>query len=328
MVFGTFDGIHEGHRNMFRQARAVGSESGNRGRSYVHLCVVVARDKTVRAVKGHNPKYSESIRYGCLAGEDSVNQVLLGNEDDKYAVILQKKPDIICLGYDQECFVKGLRGIFSGKIVRLREFYPDQYKSSKLLYKKDMLETSKEALRKHLFQKMENMNKSQRERESRMIRQSILSLIEVQKTKTIALYLPFAHEVDVQQLFDYFRKVGKTLLVPDANSYEGFHMQKVCSLNIPSSKGKNNVYTRKIPMCIVPCVGVDGKGNRLGRGGGWYDQFLENHPETLTIGVAFSVQKVEQVPIGKYDKKMSIVCTTKNSLPIIERYDILDKLSA
>ena len=124
MVFGTFDILHPGHLNFFSQARNYGD----------YLVAAVARDKTVRQVKGH-PKNCERIRL--LEVSDHVDKAVLGYEGDKYRIIEEVKPDIICIGYDQKFFVDSLRQeiLKRGmeiKIIKLEPYKPDIYKSSKL----------------------------------------------------------------------------------------------------------------------------------------------------------------------------------------------------
>ncbi len=51
MVFGTFDMIHEGHADLFRQARALASDP--------YLIVSVARDAVAQRIKGNRPRHSE-----------------------------------------------------------------------------------------------------------------------------------------------------------------------------------------------------------------------------------------------------------------------------
>lgn len=127
MVFGTFDVVHQGHRSLFRQARAYGNE----------LVAVVARDEIVKAVKGRLPHFDEETRRAAVEKEKLVDRAVLGDPEDRYAVIEALKPDVICLGYDQRTFVDQLpnelqkRGI-SADIIRLKPFKPERYKSSKI----------------------------------------------------------------------------------------------------------------------------------------------------------------------------------------------------
>lgn len=123
MAFGTFDGLHAGHRSYLEQAKHYGDE----------LIVVVARDATVEAVKHHSPLQPEGERLAGVKRVAGVDQAVLGNRLDKYAVIRQFQPDVICLGYDQQAFTDLLVHEFPTiRIVRLQPFHPEQYKSSKL----------------------------------------------------------------------------------------------------------------------------------------------------------------------------------------------------
>jgi len=66
------------------------------------------------------------------------DKVILGNLENKYAAIEKYKPGVICLGYDQKVFTDNLRkelkefNLPDTKIVQLKSYYPEKYKSSKL----------------------------------------------------------------------------------------------------------------------------------------------------------------------------------------------------
>jgi len=127
MVFGTFDGLHPGHLNFFRQARRHGD----------YLIAVIARNLTVKRLKSHLPIFNERTRLEATKRVKSVNKAVLGHKKDYFRVILREKPNIICLGYDQK--IPGnlapkikKRGI---KIYRLKSYKPRIYKSSKLFKK-------------------------------------------------------------------------------------------------------------------------------------------------------------------------------------------------
>jgi len=125
MVFGTFDGLHKGHLDFFRQAKKFGDE----------LIVVVARDENVRKIKGRLPNLGEAERLEKVNQEikRSRDQAILGSLGDPYQVIRKYKPDVICLGYDQDSFSDNLEKKFPDiKIVRLKSYKPSIYKSSRL----------------------------------------------------------------------------------------------------------------------------------------------------------------------------------------------------
>jgi len=99
---------------------------------------VVARDSTVKQVKGKYPLNNELKRLAKTQNLDYVDKAFLGYEDDKYEIIEEIRPDIICLGYDQQSFNNDLknklkeRGL-NPKIVKFEKgFKPELYKTSKL----------------------------------------------------------------------------------------------------------------------------------------------------------------------------------------------------
>lgn len=120
MCFGTFDNFHPGHRFYLEQAKKYGD----------YLIVIVARDYNVAKIKGRGPKEIERERQKKIAKIDFVDKAVLGRIKDKYAVIKKYKPSIICLGYDQEVNLKELKSVFLGKIIRLKSYKEDKYKSS------------------------------------------------------------------------------------------------------------------------------------------------------------------------------------------------------
>jgi cytidyltransferase-like protein len=130
MVFGTFDMIHKGHEDFFRQARGLDEDS--------YLIVSVARDSAAMRHRGVAPRRSEVDRAELLASNPLVDRAILGDEEGYIAHIVNERPDIIALGYDQGGeYVERLEidlaaaGLFP-TIVRLEAFQPETFKTSKL----------------------------------------------------------------------------------------------------------------------------------------------------------------------------------------------------
>jgi 5,10-methenyltetrahydrofolate synthetase len=69
--------------------------------------------------------------------------------------------------------------------------------------------------------------------------------------------------------------------------------------------------TEKVPTVIlVPLVGFDRQGNRLGQGGGFYDRLLESQGAScVAIGLAWDCQEVAQIPLEKHDLPLAGVIT-------------------
>tara|TARA_B100000315_G_C14071504_1_gene360773 strand:+ start:54 stop:500 length:447 start_codon:yes stop_codon:yes gene_type:complete len=127
LILGTFDTLHPGHLSLFRQAREHGD----------YLTVVIARDETIKEVKKREPVFNEEQRKANLEKLGIVKEVVLGNLEDKYKIIEDIKPDVICLGYDQLFFTENLeeelkKRNINSKIIKLNPYKEDVYKSSKL----------------------------------------------------------------------------------------------------------------------------------------------------------------------------------------------------
>ncbi len=125
LAFGTFDYFHPGHEYFLTEAKKLGD----------HLTVIVARDATVQQVKNRLPRQNETERLQAIQAFPAVDKARLGNQGDKYRVIIEEQPDLIALGYDQTAFVDELITRFSPAIaiVRLTAFSPEIYKSSKMI---------------------------------------------------------------------------------------------------------------------------------------------------------------------------------------------------
>lgn len=126
IVFGIFDGVHEGHRDFFRQAKEKGNE----------LMVVVGRDAIALKLKHRTPRHSEQERLGMVRVDPCVAQAVLGDTAlSMYRVIEQFKPDVICFGYDQKELKKDLIAWLKTspqklKIYTLKAYKPETFHSS------------------------------------------------------------------------------------------------------------------------------------------------------------------------------------------------------
>ncbi len=127
MAFGTFDNIHAGHENYLQQAKKLGN----------YLMVIIARDETVKKVKGHTPTMNERERVKAMKALGIADKVILGYKDDKHKVLKKFRPNVIALGYDQFVFTQRLEKTLidlklDATIHRLDPYFPQVYKSSLL----------------------------------------------------------------------------------------------------------------------------------------------------------------------------------------------------
>ncbi len=68
---------------------------------------------------------------------------------------------------------------------------------------------------------------------------------------------------------------------------------------------------KEIELAIIPGVAFDRKGNRLGRGKGYYDRTLDRLEKAYRIGICFDFQILDEIPSEKNDRPMDEVWTEK-----------------
>lgn len=129
MVFGTFDFLHKGHISFFKQAKRLAKNP--------YLIVSVARDINVLKIKKQKPFFNEKQRLKQVKQTKIPDKALLGNINGFLPHIVRQNPEIIALGYDQKAYVKNLKTLLKKagrdvKVVRLKPFLPNIYKSSLL----------------------------------------------------------------------------------------------------------------------------------------------------------------------------------------------------
>ena len=127
LVFGSFDHLHPGHFYFLLEAKKYGDE----------LIVILGRSKTIKEIKGKEPKYTETERLDHLKLTGIPSKILLGEIDDKYKLIEKINPDVICIGYDQNSFTNDLKDELkkrklAPKIIKLKPYKEHIFKSSKL----------------------------------------------------------------------------------------------------------------------------------------------------------------------------------------------------
>ncbi|MDD5050460.1 MAG: adenylyltransferase/cytidyltransferase family protein [Candidatus Pacebacteria bacterium] len=128
LVFGTFDGVHEGHRHFLREAKKLGTS----------LFAVIAPDAQVETLKKHSPKFLLQKRIADLEAEKIADCVIAGDETlGTWNVILKNKPDVIALGYDQDALGKALQEAstqfpFKIEIEKITSHRPDVFRSGLL----------------------------------------------------------------------------------------------------------------------------------------------------------------------------------------------------
>ena len=175
----------------------------------------------------------------------------------------------------------------------------------------------KKVIRKQIFAKRKEHTDQQIEKLSRQVTEQVQSLAVFQEADKIYAYVDYNHEVMTGFLIEEAWKRGKKVAVPkvvgkDLVFYElkSFDQLEEGYFHIPEP-ARGEIVDWTDPLMIMPGVAFDCQCHRVGYGGGFYDRFLEKHPNMKTVAVAFDFQMVEKAPWEKTDIQPEYVVTER-----------------
>ena len=149
----------------------------------------------------------------------------------------------------------------------------------------------------------------------------ILKILKNNKnlSKIIGGYFPYNYEIDAIKILDKFENQEYKISLPKIkkNSQMDFYNWStkdpltINKYGIPEPTSDKIVYPE---VLLVPLVAFDNNFNRIGYGGGYYDRYIKKmkkNKKIITIGLAYSFQKVEKISINKFDIKLDYIVTEK-----------------
>lgn len=161
---------------------------------------------------------------------------------------------------------------------------------------------------------------SERERESAA--ESVFSRLE--KTAAflmadhILMYHSLPDELSTIKFLDKWHRL-KRFYLPRVNGvnldilpYDKSRL-RLGSFHIEEPDGDNTISIDDIDLVIVPAVAYDRRGNRVGRGKGFYDRLLESCRATM-IGVGYDFQLIDEIDTDPHDVAVDIVITETRSV--------------
>lgn len=149
---------------------------------------------------------------------------------------------------------------------------------------------------------------------------------DLRSAQHIATYLAADGEISPKYLNSWAFRTGKALYLPCINPitktllfgrYTPRSLLKVNIYGIYEPVQPENEYktAEELDVILMPLVGFDLSGNRLGMGGGYYDRALENKsPSTQLIGLAHSQQRELTIPKAPWDVCLERIATEKGIL--------------
>lgn len=178
----------------------------------------------------------------------------------------------------------------------------------------------KDKLRKELIKKRKQLSKKEVIEKSKQIKKRLFTMKEFQQASTILFYVSYDNEVythdmikecisDKKIAVPISDKKNRCLILSELDSWDDLESGSYGILE-PRKEKIKEISIGKIDIIIVPGVGFDLNGHRIGHGKGYYDNLLKNS-KALHIGLAYDWQIVRHIPIEEHDVLMDKIVTEK-----------------
>jgi len=178
---------------------------------------------------------------------------------------------------------------------------------------------NKSEIRKKIF-KIRKKNNSKNLEINFKYLYNILKKVKI-STKVVGGYYPYNYEINAIRILEELEKKKYQISLPKIkkNSQMDFFCWSlkdplsVNSYGIPEPTSNRII----IPgILLVPLVAFDKNHNRIGYGGGFYDRYLKKirkMRKIITVGLAYSFQKVKEIPTNQHDIKLDFIVTEKEN---------------
>lgn len=188
-------------------------------------------------------------------------------------------------------------------------------------------QTAKTVLRKQVSATLKNLPPEKRKADSEKIRQRLKEHAAFREANSLLFFASLPEEVDLWPLLEETVNRRKVVALPgfdmDKQIYRSRHIKNIHVEILSGQFGirEPSLACVEIPLndldlVLVPAVAFDLRGNRLGRGKGYYDRLLENF-RGHKIGIVFDEQLVEAVPSENLDVRMDAILTPTRYLEIV-----------
>ena len=179
----------------------------------------------------------------------------------------------------------------------------------------------KAELRRQLRARRGALSAAQRRRAARRLLRQFLRWRELRRARHLALYLSMASELDTALLRHALAVRGVQLYAPRIHRRLGLRFVPLRATRLPRhALGMRQAPPgparplRRLDLLLLPLLGFDDRGQRLGQGGGYYDRALaglKRARRPRRIGLAYACQQVERLPAEPHDRPLHAVLTER-----------------
>lgn len=182
----------------------------------------------------------------------------------------------------------------------------------------------KHLLRKKLKQIRTNTTTKYINMAESKIRSSFLEFMMNNAFTSIAGYYPIKNELNTLPILIAAEEHGITIALPALDSkiealvFKKWKTQDKVKENGLFQEPEGNSPIIKPDLIIVPLLGFDRNGHRLGYGSGYYDRTLPKYKKSLKIALAYSNQELNYIPAEEHDQRLDYIITEKEIIKIDE----------
>ena len=166
----------------------------------------------------------------------------------------------------------------------------------------------KKSIRQEVRRRIKLLDEAEMLRQSREVFGAIESTALFKDVECVALFVAMWDEVPTAEVLERWRLMGKRVVVPrvegDVMRYYDYHPDRmtVGAFGIIEPVGVEEVSAADIDLMIVPARAFTPQGDRLGRGGGFYDKYMALPGfRAVKYGVAFACQIFDTLPTDSHD---------------------------
>ena len=183
---------------------------------------------------------------------------------------------------------------------------------------------SKERIRREMAARCKTLEPDWIQTASAQVAENFQALEAFRSAKTVALYMAIGGEVSLETLFPTCWKLGKRTCIPVFNEGTKLYEMAEIAADTPCRTGHYSIREPTFPSLVsmdqidliaVPGVAFDPHGNRLGRGGGYYDRLLDGFCG-CAAATAFYFQILPRIPTHVHDKPVQHIATQSKILNI------------
>ena len=156
------------------------------------------------------------------------------------------------------------------------------------------------------------------------LRDNFISAISLDKNQIISSYCAFRNEMGPALLVEYLRAAGHRIALPvtgDKGTALTFRLHTADEPLIPNKMGilepPASAPVVEPDVLLVPLLAFDAERNRLGYGGGFYDRTIAGlrlQKKILAVGIGYSWQQVEKIPVWENDARLDKIVTEAGTL--------------